>query len=60
MLIHWRTTAAGVASILTALTDMVTALSHGVITNNLSADVAAIVAGAGLLFAADSANVKKS
>jgi hypothetical protein len=52
-LTNWKTTAAGAAAILTALADMATALSHGSISGNLSADIAGILAGVGLVFAKD-------
>jgi hypothetical protein len=51
--INWKTTAAGVAAILTALADMALAFSHGTISGNLSADAAGILAGIGLIFARD-------
>jgi hypothetical protein len=55
-LTNWKTTAAGVAAILTALADMATAFSHGTISGSLSADVAAIIAGIGLIFAKDASS----
>jgi hypothetical protein len=54
MLTNWKTTSAGVAAILTALADMATGLSHGTISGNLTVDIAGIVTGIGLLYAADS------
>jgi hypothetical protein len=52
-LTNWKTTAAGAATILTALADMTTAFSHGTISGNLSTDMTAILAGIGLIFAKD-------
>lgn len=56
MLTNWKTTAAGVASILTALADLATAFSQGNISGNLATDVTAIIAGVGLLFAKDASS----
>jgi hypothetical protein len=52
-LTNWKTTAAAAAAVFTALADMATALSHGTISGNLSADLAGILAGVGLIFAKD-------
>jgi hypothetical protein len=56
-LTNWKTTAAGAATILTALADLTTAFSHGTISGNLSTDVTAILAGIGLIFAKDATAV---
>ena len=58
LLTNWKTTAAGVAAILTALADMVTALSQGSISGTLTADVTGIIAGLGLIFAKDATATK--
>lgn len=50
---NWKTTCAGVGTILAALADIATALGHGTITQNLTADIAAIIAGVGLILAND-------
>ena len=55
-LANWKTTAAGVAAILTALADMATAFSHGVISGNLTADVTGVIAGIGLIVAKDASS----
>ena len=53
MLTNWKTTAAGLAAILSALADVATSASHGTISGNLSTDITAAIAGIGLLFAKD-------
>lgn len=50
---NWKTTAAGIGAILTALADILTGVGHGTITANLTADVTAIIAGIGLIVAKD-------
>lgn len=50
---NWKTTAAGIGAILGALADIATGLGHGTITTNLTTDVAAIIAGVGLILAKD-------
>lgn len=57
ILANYKTTAAGLASILTALADGATALSHGQVSGNLATDIAAIIAGIGLIAAADGSKV---
>lgn len=57
---NWKTTAAGAAAILGALTDMVTALSHGVITSDLTMDITAIITGIGLIAAKDAKSSSSS
>ena len=56
MLNNWKTSAAGVAAILSALADVATAASHGTISGNLATDVTGLIAGVGLLFAKDSSS----
>lgn len=51
---NWKTTAAGIAAICTALADIATGIAHGTITTNLAADISGIVVGVGLIFARDS------
>lgn len=55
---NWKTTSAGLAAIATALGDLFTAAGHGQITGNLSGDIAAIIAGIGLIFAGDASASK--
>lgn len=49
---NWKTNLSGAAAILTALADVVHALSAGT-TPNWSVDVPAVITGVGLLFAKD-------
>lgn len=53
-LANWKTTAAGLGAIFTALADVAQAAAHGTITGNLAADATGIIAGVGLIFAKDS------
>jgi hypothetical protein len=58
--LHWRTTLAGVAAILGALADAITqVLSGNIGSGSLEKDGIAIVAGIGLIVAADASNVTK-
>lgn len=56
---NWRTTLAGILTILVAVLGVVIKVltGHGVDTTSLAALVAAITAGAGLIKAGDAANV---
>jgi hypothetical protein len=58
---NWRTTCAGLAAVFTALADIFTQLKSGHIDGSrIQADVAAIMAGVGLIFAHDVKNGSKS
>jgi hypothetical protein len=57
LFINWKTSLAGVASILGARTDMATSASQGQISGHLEADITAVIAGIGLLFAKDATTV---
>jgi hypothetical protein len=53
---NWKTTAAGIAAILTAAGDALTQISTGHFSSSLDVDVMAVVAGIGLIFAKDHNN----
>lgn len=53
LLTNWKTTLAGLTTIAGGLGDMLTAASHGTITNNLVADLTMLATGIGLIFAKD-------
>ena len=55
--VHWKTTLAGVAAILGALTDVVSAASQGNLSGHLPADITAVITGIGLVYAADASVV---
>ena len=57
MLINWKTSLAGAAAILGALTDVATTASQGQITGHLTADITAVITGIGLIFAKDATTV---
>jgi hypothetical protein len=53
ILLNWKTSASGFAAVLTALADVLHALSAGQLPN-FEADIPAIVSGIGLIVAKDS------
>ena len=53
ILANWKTTAAGVAAVLTALGHALAQVSAGNFSSSLDADLTAVVVGIGLIFAKD-------